>query len=103
MGERLTKSPSATGHRAIDPATPFGQLRVEILRAQHDLERPPAAHEAHEMLNAASTGNDTECGFRLSENCRLRAAAHIARQHELAARATRPSICAMVTSRLALR
>src|SRR5205085_549125 len=62
------------------------ELRVEILRAQHDLERPGAAHEADEMLDAASAGDQTERRLRLTEDRRLaRGKAHVQRQHELAA------------------
>src|SRR5262249_29598125 len=56
------------GQRAVDPAVPFSQLRVVILRAQHDLKCPRTAHEAHEMLNAATAGDLTECRLRLTEN-----------------------------------
>jgi hypothetical protein len=31
------------GQRAVDPAVAFGEVCVEILRAQHDLERPRAS------------------------------------------------------------
>ena len=46
------------GQRAIDPAVPLGQFRVVVLRAQHDLERPGAAHETGEVLGAAAAGTD---------------------------------------------
>jgi hypothetical protein len=47
MSERSDKVIERTGgQRSIDPAVPFSQLRVVILRAQHHLERPRAAHEA---------------------------------------------------------
>jgi hypothetical protein len=44
------------GQRPIDPAVPFSQLRAVIFRAQYDLGRPGAAHEAREVLDAARAG-----------------------------------------------
>src|SRR4051794_7847825 len=35
--------------RAVDPAVAFGQLRVVVLAAEHDLEGAPAAHEPREV------------------------------------------------------
>src|SRR5262245_2445988 len=79
----------AGGQRSIDPTVPLSQLRVVILSAQHDLERPGAAHEAHEVLDAAPAGDGTEGLLQLAEDRRLaRGKAHVARQHELAACAT---------------
>src|SRR5262249_11504872 len=78
------------GQRAIDPAVPLGQLRVVVLRAQHDFERPGAAHETCEVLDAACAWVHTRPCLRLPENRRLaRGKAHVARQHELAAGAAR--------------
>ncbi len=74
------------GQRAIDPAVPFRELRVVVVRAQHDLERPRAAHEAHEVLDAAPAGDQAERRLELTEDRRFaRGEAHVARQHELAA------------------
>src|SRR5262245_55564957 len=76
------------GQRSIDPAVPFGQLRVVILCAQHDLERSGAAHEPREVLEAACAGDRADRLLRLAENRRLsRGEAHVAREDELAARA----------------
>jgi hypothetical protein len=75
--------------RAIDPAVALGQLRVVVLRAQHDLERPGAAHEAREVLGGAPAGELAERRFELAEDSRFaRGEAHVAGQHELAAGAT---------------
>ena len=74
------------GQRSVDPAVPFGQLRVVVLGAQHDLERSGAAHEASEVLGGAPAGEQTERRLELTEDRRLaRGEAHVARQHELAA------------------
>jgi hypothetical protein len=74
------------GQRPIDPAVPFSQVCVVILRAQHDLKGPGAARQAHEVLNAAPTRDRSKPRLRLSENRRLsRGKAHVARQYELAA------------------
>ena len=63
MGERSDEIvEGARGQRSVDPAVPFGQLRIVILRAQHDLERPGAAHEPREVLDGAAAGNQTERG-----------------------------------------
>jgi DNA-binding CsgD family transcriptional regulator len=43
-------------HRSVDPAVPLGQLRVVVLRAQHDLQRSSTTHETHEVLGGAPTG-----------------------------------------------
>ena len=87
MGERSHEAAERLrGQRSVDPAVPLGQLRVVVLRAQHDLERPGAAHEAHEVLDAAPAGDQTERRLRLTEDRRLPGGeAHVARQHELAA------------------
>src|SRR3981189_3227091 len=74
------------GERPIDPAVPFSQLRVVILRTQHDLKRPRTAHEAHEVLGSAAAGDLTEGRLWLTENsCLSCRKAHVARQHEFAA------------------
>src|SRR6266852_4866403 len=71
---------------ACSLTVPFGQLRVVILRTQHDFERPRAAHEAREVLHAAPAGDHTERRLRLSENRSLSLGkAHVACQHEFAA------------------
>src|SRR6185295_7453222 len=89
LGERSDEvSELVGGQRSIDPAVPFSQICVIVLRAQHDLERPGAAHEAREVLSASSAGNHTERRLELTENCRLSGGEpHVARQHELAANA----------------
>jgi MFS family permease len=38
------------GRRAVDPAVALCELRVAVVRAEHDLERPAAPHEAGEVL-----------------------------------------------------
>jgi len=43
----------AGGQRAIDPAVAFSQRRVVVVRAQHDLKCPGAAHQARQVLDAA--------------------------------------------------
>jgi hypothetical protein len=62
MRERADEAAQLGGReRAIDPPVAFRQFGVVVLRAEHDLERPP-------------------------EDRRLaRGEAHVARQHELAA------------------
>ena len=68
MRERLDEiTERVGGQRTIDPAVPFSQLRVVILRTQHDFKRPGAPHEAREMLNGASAGKQTERRLRLTE------------------------------------
>ena len=82
-----TKSPSsaAGSARLIQPYL-LGQLGVEVLGAEHDLERPRAAHQAHEVLDAAAARDEAERRFRLGEDRRLAGGeAHVAGQHELAA------------------
>ena len=74
------------GQRPVDPAVPLGQLGVVVLRAQHDLQRPAATHEPHEMLGGAPAGEQAERRLELTEDRRLaRREAHVARQHELTA------------------
>src|SRR5262245_17654153 len=54
MGKRADEiAERLGGHRAIDPAVAFGQIRVVVLRAQDHLERPATPHEAREVLDAA--------------------------------------------------
>src|SRR6202521_392169 len=79
----------STRHTAIS----FSQLRVVVVRAQHDLERPVAAHEAREVLNAARAGVHAEPRFRLTENRRFSCGeAHVAGQHEFTAGAADASL-----------
>jgi hypothetical protein len=65
---------------------------------------PAATHESCEVLRGAPAGDQAERRLELREDRRLpRREAHVAGQHELAAGArTRPSICAIVTRRLAV-
>jgi len=85
MSERSDKiAERVGGQRSIDPAVPLGQLRVVILSAQHDLERPRATHEAREVLGGARAGEKTEGRLELTEDRRLaRGKARVARQNEL--------------------
>src|SRR5258706_14414790 len=77
------------GQRAIDPAVSLSQVGVVVIRAQHDLERPGAAHEAGDVLRAARAGDNAKRQLELTEDRRLsRSKAHVARQHELAADAS---------------
>src|SRR5262249_48200113 len=79
----------AGGERSVDPAVSFSQRGGGIPRAQHNLERRGAPHEAGEMLHAAATRNDPKCRFRLSKDGRLAGGkAHVARQHKFIARGT---------------
>ena len=89
MGERSDEIAQLVGgQRPIDPAVPFSQLGVVILGAQHYLERPPTAHEPREVLRGAAAGEHAERRLELPEDRRLsRGEAHVARQHELTARA----------------
>ena len=81
------------GQRSIDPAVPFSQLGVVVLGAQHHLERPPATHEPCEVLRGAAAGEHAECRLELPEDRRLsRGEAHVARQHELTARAAHAAL-----------
>src|SRR6267142_4264767 len=74
------------GQRSIDPAVPFSQVGVIILRAQHDFKCASTAHETDEMLGAACARDHTKRRLELTKNCGLpRGEAHIARQYELAA------------------
>jgi hypothetical protein len=52
------------GQCSIDPAVAFSQVRIVIIRAQHDLQRPCAAHQAREVLDAARAGDHAEPRFR---------------------------------------
>ena len=47
------------GQRPVDPPVAFGQFRVVVLCAQHDLQGPPATHKAREMLGGAPAGEQT--------------------------------------------
>src|SRR5882724_2252847 len=81
------------GQRSTNPAKPLSQVRVIVLRAQHDLERPAAAHQAREVLGASSSGNHTERRLELTENRRLsRGEPHVAGENELAADAADTSL-----------
>ena len=93
MGKRSDETVERPGgQRAIDPTVAFGQLRVVVVRAQQNFERPRAAHEARKVLDGARAGYRTEPGLRLTENRRLpRGIAHVAREHELAAGAAHAS------------
>ena len=53
---------------AIDPAVPLSQLRAVVLRAQHDFERPGAAHETCEVLYATGAGAHTRSRLWVTEN-----------------------------------
>jgi predicted DsbA family dithiol-disulfide isomerase len=44
------------------------QLRAVVLRAQHDLKRSGASHEAREVLGGAPARKQTERGLELTEN-----------------------------------
>ena len=69
MGERLDEiAERVGGQRSVDPAVPFSQFRVVVLRAQHDLERSGAAHEAREVLGSAPAGEQTERRLELTED-----------------------------------
>src|ERR1700722_3237953 len=73
---------------SIDPTVAFSHLRVVVLRAQYDFERPGPTHKAREVLGGSSARKLTECRLNLTENRRLaRGKAHVTREHELAARA----------------
>jgi hypothetical protein len=77
-----------SNHHGPTPISiPYPALSLSpILRAEHDLERPRAAHEAREVLGGAPAGEQTERRLYLTENRSLsRGKAHVARQHELAA------------------
>jgi hypothetical protein len=56
------------GQRSIDPAVPLSQIRVVILRTQHDLQRHCTTHEAREMLGGPSAGKYTGGRLWLTEN-----------------------------------
>ena len=71
------------GQRSVDPAVALGELRVVVVGAEHDLERPAAAHEAREVLGGAAAGKRAECRLELREDGRLPCReAHVAGQHE---------------------
>jgi hypothetical protein len=84
---------------------PFGEIGVVVLAAQDDLERPGAAQKARQVLDAACAGNQTQTLLRLTEHRRLSRGKRMShpRTNSLPAPRTRPSICAIVTRRLALR
>ena len=69
MGERADEiAERAGGQRSVDPAVAFSQLRVVILRAQQDFERPRAAQEARQVLDTAHARDQAERLLRLTEN-----------------------------------
>ncbi len=69
MGERSDEIAERGGRqRSIDPAVSFRQFGVVILRAEHDLEGPGAAHETHEVLGGTPAGDLAERRLRLTEN-----------------------------------
>src|SRR5262245_46202999 len=69
MSERSDKViERAGGQRSIDPAVPFSQVSVVVLRAQHHFERPGAAHETREVLGGARAGDHTKRRLELTEN-----------------------------------
>jgi len=95
MRERShAKSPSSpAGQGSIDPAVPFSNLSVVIFGAQHDFERPDAAHEASEVLSGARSGDYTKRRLKLTKDRRLaRRKAHVARQYELAPNTTNTTL-----------
>ena len=69
------------------------------------LERSRAAHEAREVLGGAPTGDWPNAGSNWQKIADSRAAKRMshASTNSLPAARTRPSICAMLTRRLALR
>jgi hypothetical protein len=74
------------GQGTVDPAVPLRQLRVVVLSAQYDLERPSTAHETREVLYATGAGAHTRRRLWLTENRRLACGkSHVTRQHELVA------------------
>jgi hypothetical protein len=57
MGERSDEvAKLASWQCSINPAVSFGQLRIVVLCAEHDLHRASAAHQTREMLDAACAG-----------------------------------------------
>src|SRR5579863_3635912 len=87
MSERLNEiSEYSGGQRSIDPAVVLSQRRIIILRAQQNLQRAAATHEASEMLGCTCAGDQPEAGLRLTKNRRLESSeAHVTSQHKLAA------------------
>ena len=57
----------AGGQRPIERPIPLSQIRVVVLRAQHDLERTGTAHEAGEMLGGAAARYQAKRRLRLTE------------------------------------
>jgi hypothetical protein len=80
------------GQRAVDPAVPLGQLGVVVIGAQHHLKRPTAAHQPGEVLPGAAAREKSERWLELAEGHRLtHGEAHVACQHEFAARRAYPA------------
>ena len=52
------------GQRSIETALAFGQFRIAIVGAQHDLECSGARHEASGMLDSSSPRDHTEARLR---------------------------------------
>src|SRR5262245_65769104 len=52
----------------VDVAVPFGELGVEVLAAEDDLERPGAADEAGEPLRAAPAREDPDGDLGLAQD-----------------------------------
>src|SRR5258707_14579512 len=85
MSEQANKLAEFTrGQRSIAPAIPFGQIRVVVLCAQHNFERPPTTHQPCEMLGAAGARNHTKCWLELTEDRRFASKTHVAREYEFA-------------------
>jgi DNA-binding transcriptional LysR family regulator len=75
----------------MGPSVPLSlrQVRVIVIRAQDDLERPRSAHQPGQGLNPARAGDEAEPWLRLTEDRGLPfSEAHVARQREFAASTT---------------
>ena len=69
LGERADEATELVGRQgSIDPAVALRQISVVVVRAEHDLERPRAAHQAREVLRRTPARDQAERGLELAED-----------------------------------
>src|SRR5713101_1984824 len=69
MSERSDEATEHVGGQcSIDPAVALSQLRVVVLRTQHDLKRSGATHDAREVLGCAAAREQTERRLHLTKD-----------------------------------
>ena len=88
------------GQRPVHLAVALGELGVEVVAAEHDLERAAAPDQARQPLRAATAGDDPERDLGLRRAARDRARRSGGRAtsaNSLPPPRARPSICAIVT------